>query len=214
MHISLSTALLTTGALLASSVNAFPHQPHNHQQYHNDKGPAKRDDSNPSSELAKSESTGAISTSLTLPSYSTTAVSSSETLQAQSVSSITSISSSSYSSTLASSSALATTVKSSSIRTSSSSTSSIAVHESAAAPAGVRIATAATPIRGVNIGNWLILEKWMNGTVFSGTSCLSDATDQWSFDKCAGAPQALTAHWDTYFTEADVAKLHGWGLTA
>ncbi|WP_218834972.1 hypothetical protein [Paenibacillus sp. E222] len=26
-------------------------------------------------------------------------------------------------------------------------------------------------IKGVNLGNWLVLEKWMNPTMFAGTEC-------------------------------------------
>lgn len=65
-------------------------------------------------------------------------------------------------------------------------------------------------LRGVNIGNWLILEEWMNSTMFEGTS----ATDQWSFDSTSGAAAKLEEHWSTYFTEWDVEQIASFGLNA
>lgn len=65
-------------------------------------------------------------------------------------------------------------------------------------------------IRGVNIGGWLVLEKWMNVDVFNGTS----AIDQYTFDNTTGAQAKLQAHWASYFTEADVAKIASWGMNA
>lgn len=64
--------------------------------------------------------------------------------------------------------------------------------------------------RGVNIGGWLILEKWMNPDVFSGT----EATDQWTFDSTPDALSRLTSHWNTWFTESDVQWLRGVGVNA
>jgi len=67
-----------------------------------------------------------------------------------------------------------------------------------------------SPIRGVNIGGWLILEEWMNPDIFSST----DAVDQWTFDEIANANASLHEHWLTYFTEADVNKIASWGINA
>ena len=68
-------------------------------------------------------------------------------------------------------------------------------------------------IRGVNIGNWLVLEKWMDTTnLFSGA--FANAVDQWTFDSTPGALQALQNHWSTWFTESDVQILAGWGINA
>lgn len=64
------------------------------------------------------------------------------------------------------------------------------------------------PIRGVNIGGWLLLESYMNSEIMSGT----DATDQWSFDGTDGAEAKLQAHWASWFTEADVEQIAAWGL--
>lgn len=78
-------------------------------------------------------------------------------------------------------------------------------------------ASQATPtgtgfLRGVNIGGWLVLEKWMNEDVFSGDA--SDAEDQYSFDSTSGAADALEHHWSTWFTESDVLLLKSYGLNA
>ncbi|KAK4505082.1 hypothetical protein PRZ48_003045 [Zasmidium cellare] len=65
-------------------------------------------------------------------------------------------------------------------------------------------------IRGVNIGGWLILEKWMTPDIFEN----SDATDQYTFDSTDGAEAKLKQHWETYFTEADVKKIASLGINA
>ncbi|KAI9791942.1 MAG: exo-1,3-beta-glucanase [Peltula sp. TS41687] len=67
-----------------------------------------------------------------------------------------------------------------------------------------------TFLRGVNIGGWLVLEKWMTPNLFEGTS----AVDQWTFDTTPGAPSKLTTHWDTWFTETDVQWLKSVGINA
>ncbi|KAI9826839.1 MAG: exo-1,3-beta-glucanase [Thelocarpon impressellum] len=65
-------------------------------------------------------------------------------------------------------------------------------------------------LRGVNIGGWLVLEKWMSEGLFSGTG----AVDQWTFDSTGGAQQKLQNHWDTWFTEGDVQKIRATGINA
>ncbi|KAK4550580.1 hypothetical protein LTR36_000159 [Oleoguttula mirabilis] len=65
-------------------------------------------------------------------------------------------------------------------------------------------------LRGVNIGGWLVLEKWMLSSLFAGTN----ATDEYSFDSTAGAKAKLQAHWDTWFNETDVATIASWGINA
>ena len=70
--------------------------------------------------------------------------------------------------------------------------------------------TFVTPLRGVNIGGWLVLEKWMNADLFANT----DAADQYTFDATYGASDKLNEHWSTYFTESDMAQLASWGINA
>ena len=67
-------------------------------------------------------------------------------------------------------------------------------------------------LRGVNIGGWLVLEKWMNGDVFTGAG--AGAADQWTFDSTDGAAQALDRHWASWFMEADVKSLKSYGINA
>jgi glucan 1,3-beta-glucosidase len=65
-------------------------------------------------------------------------------------------------------------------------------------------------LRGVNIGSWLILEKWMIPDFFFGT----DAVDQWTFDQTPRARKKLVRHWSTFFTRDDVRQLAGYGINA
>lgn len=66
-------------------------------------------------------------------------------------------------------------------------------------------------IKGVNLGNWLVLEKWMDPTLFEGT----DAEDEtWLARRLP--PDEFTArlkkHRETYITEKDFEKIAGYGL--
>lgn len=65
---------------------------------------------------------------------------------------------------------------------------------------------------GVNVGGWLILEKWMNGDTFVGD--FANAWDQYSFDSIDGAADALANHWKYFFTEDDVKELASHGINA
>lgn len=64
------------------------------------------------------------------------------------------------------------------------------------------------PIRGVNLGGWLVLEPWMNWELVGNTG----APDQWTFDQTDNAEAALQSHWESWFGEADMAKIASWGL--
>lgn len=59
-------------------------------------------------------------------------------------------------------------------------------------------------IKGVNVGSWLLLEKWMTPDVFAG---LPDwVNDEYQLTQYLGysaAERRLRAHWDTWVTEAD-----------
>lgn len=58
------------------------------------------------------------------------------------------------------------------------------IGSSALAPPAPQPSASSTngPLRGANVGNWLILEKWMDdGTVFTGK--YANAEDQWSYDQ-------------------------------
>lgn len=56
-----------------------------------------------------------------------------------------------------------------------------------------------TKLRGVNLGGWLVLERWMTPSLFEGT----DAADEWSFMKTNDAVKRLRRHRDTFITEED-----------
>jgi glucan 1,3-beta-glucosidase len=67
-------------------------------------------------------------------------------------------------------------------------------------------------LRGVNLGGWLVLEKWMTPSLFDGLQ----ATDETSFctELGASAEQLLKNHWTTFITSADFAWLAKRGINA
>lgn len=59
---------------------------------------------------------------------------------------------------------------------------------------------------GTNLGNWLILEKWMDSSIFDKYA--KNAADEWTFCQQAANPtEALTEHWNSWITEADFKTL-------
>ncbi|GAA5827967.1 hypothetical protein JCM5353_002851 [Sporobolomyces roseus] len=71
-----------------------------------------------------------------------------------------------------------------------------------------------TPIRGVNLGGWLVTEPWITPSLFVNTG---DETivDEYTFCEKLGAKEAkkrLKAHWDSFYTEADIAEIASYGL--
>ena len=65
-------------------------------------------------------------------------------------------------------------------------------------------------LRGVNLGGWLILEKWMTPSVFSGTV----AVDEYTFIQTDGAVEKIKKHHDTFIQESDFAWLSENGIDA
>lgn len=67
-------------------------------------------------------------------------------------------------------------------------------------------------IRGVNIGNWLVLEKWMKPELFSGLA----AEDETDFCKELGekAAERLKVHRDTYITYEDFKWIADSGMNS
>ncbi len=61
-------------------------------------------------------------------------------------------------------------------------------------------------IKGVNLGNWLVLEKWMSPGLFAGTQA-EDETQLSSDLDDAAKRERLTVHRDSYITERDFAYL-------
>ena len=68
-------------------------------------------------------------------------------------------------------------------------------------------------ITGVNLGNWLVLEKWMSPQLFAGTEA-EDETQLCSDLDDETKEGRLRAHRDAYVTEADFAWLAGHGFDA
>lgn len=54
-------------------------------------------------------------------------------------------------------------------------------------------------MNGVNLGGWLILERWMTPSLFDGT----DAEDEFHFMQISGAAEKLRHHRETFMTEQD-----------
>ncbi|KAI8879409.1 glycoside hydrolase family 5 protein [Backusella circina FSU 941] len=64
---------------------------------------------------------------------------------------------------------------------------------------------------GANIGNWLILEKWMDSSIFDQYA--PNASDEWTFAQQASDPAtALTNHWNSWVTESDFQTLASVGV--
>lgn len=68
-------------------------------------------------------------------------------------------------------------------------------------------------IKGVNLGNWLVLEKWMSPGLFAGTS----ADDEWSLPRQLNKDvyeARIKMHRSEYISERDFARIHAMGLNA
>lgn len=66
-------------------------------------------------------------------------------------------------------------------------------------------------IRGVNLGNWLVLEKWMHPDLFAGTSA-EDETDL-CIELGEKKHDVLREHRESYVTRADFEAIAAMGLT-
>lgn len=67
-----------------------------------------------------------------------------------------------------------------------------------------------TQLRGVNLGGWLVVERWMTPSLFAGTK----AVDEYTFMQTPGAKKKLQKHRETFITEADFRWLHDHSLNA
>ena len=68
-------------------------------------------------------------------------------------------------------------------------------------------------IRGVNLGNWLVLEKWMSPSMFANTDCEDETWLCRTLDEAIKRERYLQ-HRSTYITERDFAYIAGAGLNA
>ncbi|MFA9464878.1 MAG: glycoside hydrolase family 5 protein [Velocimicrobium sp.] len=67
-------------------------------------------------------------------------------------------------------------------------------------------------IKGVNLGNWLVLEKWMSPALFDGTS----AEDEYWLPRQLSREvyeARIKVHRSEYITERDFVTIKSWGLT-
>ena len=67
-------------------------------------------------------------------------------------------------------------------------------------------------VRGVNLGGWLVLEKWMTPSLFEGLSAEDETT--LCVELGSKALDRLTRHWNTFITEEDFVWLADKGINA
>ena len=67
-------------------------------------------------------------------------------------------------------------------------------------------------LRGVNLGGWLVLEKWMAPSLFAGLAATDETT--WCAELGRAAPARLRAHWDGFIGREDFAWLATVGVNA
>ena len=67
-----------------------------------------------------------------------------------------------------------------------------------------------TKLRGVNLGGWLVIEKWMTPTLFTGTN----AQDEYTFMQTLGADKKIEHHRETFITESDFVWMSEHGVNA
>ncbi|KAF9509204.1 glycoside hydrolase family 5 protein [Hydnum rufescens UP504] len=71
-----------------------------------------------------------------------------------------------------------------------------------------------SPVRGVSLGGWLVLEPWITPSLFDNTGN-SAIVDEWTFGQLQDRDTAygvLKNHWDAFITEADFAAIAAAGL--
>jgi len=67
-------------------------------------------------------------------------------------------------------------------------------------------------LRGVNLGGWLVLEKWMTPSLFAGLAATDETT--WCAELGTEAAPRLRRHWNSFITRDDFAWLAGVGINA
>jgi len=69
---------------------------------------------------------------------------------------------------------------------------------------------------GTSLGNWLVLERWMNEDWITGLAG-DNVWDEWSFTEILGPTKALSAlkdHWNSWVQESDIDTLHSIGINS
>ena len=72
--------------------------------------------------------------------------------------------------------------------------------------------TTRTKLRGVNLGSWLLLEKWMVPSLFEGLEATDETT--WCAELGPAATERLRRHWNSFVTREDFAWIATHGLNA
>jgi glucan 1,3-beta-glucosidase len=67
-------------------------------------------------------------------------------------------------------------------------------------------------LRGVNLGGWLVLEKWMAPSLFAGLAAADETT--WCAELGPEATPRLRAHWDSFIQRSDFEWLASVGVNA
>ena len=67
-------------------------------------------------------------------------------------------------------------------------------------------------LRGVNLGGWLVLEKWMTPSLFEGLQAVDETSYCIELGELAG--QTLKAHWQDFITIKDFVWLASIGVNA
>ncbi len=70
----------------------------------------------------------------------------------------------------------------------------------------------AKKLRGVNLGGWLVLEKWMTPSLFEGLQALDETS--YCVELGDRAEQSLKQHWNSFITRDDFAWLAQLGINA
>ncbi|RMZ79027.1 hypothetical protein DV737_g3603, partial [Chaetothyriales sp. CBS 132003] len=68
-----------------------------------------------------------------------------------------------------------------------------------------------TPVRGVNIGGWLVLEPWITPSIFAQFPA-GNVVDEFTLAQQPNAESILQEHWSTWATEEDFQKIASAGL--
>ncbi len=67
-------------------------------------------------------------------------------------------------------------------------------------------------LRGVNLGGWLVLEKWMTPSLFSNLTAEDETS--WCLELGERAEQTLRNHWESFIQHQDFAWLSSIGINA
>jgi glucan 1,3-beta-glucosidase len=65
-------------------------------------------------------------------------------------------------------------------------------------------------LRGVNLGGWLLLEKWMTPSLFEGLAAADETT--WCAEMGPAAQERLRNHWEHFISKPDFQWLAGVGI--